>query len=130
MKILDSDLLIGFLRGHPKAVEVFQTLGDDAFTTTLNAAELFEGAAGASRPDEALSKVDQLLSRLRLLPFGPRAARAFGVIRREHKRRGAMVAVMDTLIGSIAAAEGASIVTRNVKDFGSFPGVRVETWAD
>lgn len=105
-----------------------ETVGDDAFTTALNAGELYEGAAGATRPEEALAKVEQLLSTLRILPFGPRAARVFGALRREGKRRGATAPLMDTLIGSIAAAEGATIVTRNVKDFASLPGVELETW--
>lgn len=36
----------------------------------------------------------------------------------------------DLLIASIALAERALLVTRNLKDFKQIPGLHVENWAD
>lgn len=43
-------------------------------------------------------------------------------------RHGSRVAAMDTLIAAGALAEGAPLLTRNVKDFARIPGLRVETY--
>lgn len=43
MVVLDSDLLIGVLRGNKDAVNAFSTV-DDKRTTVINIAEIFRGA--------------------------------------------------------------------------------------
>jgi tRNA(fMet)-specific endonuclease VapC len=35
---------------------------------------------------------------------------------------------LDRLIAAHALAVGATVVTNNVRDFGAYPGVRIEDW--
>jgi len=37
---------------------------------------------------------------------------------------------MDTLIAAQAQRLGATVVTRNVREFGRVPGLKVENWQD
>lgn len=127
MKILDTDLLIAVLRGDPAAGRRLRETIAEAATTALNAAELYEGVAG-SESAARRQAVDLLLAQLPLVPFGPRHARAYGPLSLRRRRSGLPGGVIDQLIASIAAAEGASVITRNVKDFEGHEGVRVESW--
>lgn len=128
MKIADTDFLVGVLRGHRKASDLFRGWLEEIATTTLNAAELHEGAAASERREEATMAVERLLASLPLIPFGPRHARAYGPLARGRKKLGLPGGPMDLLIASIAVVEGATIVTRNVADFEGHQGLRVESW--
>jgi tRNA(fMet)-specific endonuclease VapC len=59
-----------------------------------------------------------------VLPFDAAAATVFDSLRTQRLR----VATMDLRIASIALAQGLTLVTRNVGDFGQVPGLRIEDW--
>lgn len=128
MNIFDTDVLVAALRGQSDAIDVIVAAGGDGLTTTLNAAELLEGAALAQRPEAEQIRVETFLARLRLLPFGPRAARTYGSLAAAVRTEGTHPGLMDTLVASIALAEGATIVTRNRKHFDRIPGLKVQSW--
>ncbi|MNF14030.1 tRNA(fMet)-specific endonuclease VapC [compost metagenome] len=61
-----------------------------------------------------------------MLPLNAEAARAYGPIRAAtHERK---ADVMDKLIAAHAIAEDLTVVTRNVRDFATYPGLRIEDW--
>lgn len=128
MKVFDSDLLVAALRRDPDARRAVLAAGEDGTTTVLNAAELLEGAALAQRSDAERDAVESFLSQLKLLPFGPRAARVYGPVAADLWRRGAYPGLMDVLVGSIVMAEEAVLVTRNRKHFEKIPGLHIEPW--
>lgn len=128
MKLLDTDVLIAALRGDPDARRTILTAGAEGTTTTLNAAELLEGAALAHRPEVERLAVERFLRQLRLVPFGPRAARAYGPLSAELWKKGTYPGLMDVLVASVASTEGATIVTRNRKHFAAIPDLPIEEW--
>lgn len=56
------------------------------------------------------------------------AAAEFDRLRREKALK--KIGRTDLLIASIALAQGATLVTRNVRHFGQVPRLHVENWAD
>ena len=44
--------------------------------------------------------------------------------------RGVGIGPMDTLIAAQALRLGATVITRNVREFGRVPGLKVENWQD
>jgi len=60
-----------------------------------------------------------------LLPFDSEAAAIFVRLRKLRIRIG----TMDLKIASIALAQRATVITRNVRDFTQVPGLRVEDWS-
>ena len=57
--------------------------------------------------------------------FDERAADKFGQLR----RAGIRIGTMDLKIAAIALAEGATVLSRNLTDFGKVPGLSVEDWS-
>jgi tRNA(fMet)-specific endonuclease VapC len=128
LKIFDTDLLIAWLRGKSDARSFFQANESERATTTLNLAELFEGAALSRDPPGSLRAIEQLAATMPVVPFGPRHARAFGALNAARRKSRKPGGVIDILTASIAKAEGASLVTRNVKDYEGHDGIHIEKW--
>ena len=65
-----------------------------------------------------------------MLPFDEAAARRYGEVRAELERRGTPLGDGDLRIGSIALAQGLTLVTGNVRHFWRIPGLMVENWLE
>jgi len=72
--------------------------------------------------------VAQFTARLDVLPFSPKAAVHYGQLRAQLKRAGRLADPLDMLIGAHARSEGLILVTNNIREFASMPGLRVENW--
>jgi tRNA(fMet)-specific endonuclease VapC len=68
----------------------------------------------------------EALAKFSLLDFDEAAANCFLEIQKQCPRVGAM----DLKIAAISIGHGATVLTRNVSDFDSVRGLRVENWLD
>lgn len=127
MILLDSDVLIALIRRDRKAVDRLReadALGENLATTSLNVAEVLRGEEpGSERADNAAAILQGLVE----LPCGPRAARRFALLMRELDRAGRSISVIDGLVASIALEEGATLWSRNAREFNRVPGLRFES---
>ena len=57
--LLDTDVLIDFLRGHPEAIQLLETSDHEFWISAVNVAELYVGVRGKER--EVLDKLIGLL---------------------------------------------------------------------
>jgi predicted nucleic acid-binding protein len=132
MACLDTTFLADWIRGKADAAQkmlVFRKSGELIATTIINVVELYEGAWIHKRVSEKVAEIDKLIHELIILDLSPMAAREFGRLKAELRRRGETIADWDLLIGSIALAYGENrIVTRNVKDFEKIPGIEVVSY--
>ena len=71
------------------------------------------------------SVLDQLLD---VLPYDRAAALWHALERARLSQQGLTPPHVDGQIAAIAAVNGLTLVTRNVSDFGSFSGLKVESW--
>jgi hypothetical protein len=113
--VLDTSVLIEFLRGRPGAAEFVEGLSATTCVSAITVVELFAGAAS----DEACSRLDGLLSAFDVVPLTPKIARDAGLIRRAHG-----TAVPDAVIAATAAHLGAELLTFNPRHFRMLEGVR------
>lgn len=70
---------------------------------------------------------EEFLTRLRELPFDERAGEHFERLRRDKKAKKA--GRKDLLIGCIALAHNAAVVTRNRRHFNLIPGLTIVDWS-
>ena len=127
--VLDTDLLIAFLRGDGRAsgfVEEVWSRGDEPVTTVVNLYELYSGALlRGERHVRAVRELEQLLP---VLVLDARAARLAAEVGTGLRRRGEMVEIRDLLIASIALVTGCSVATCNVRHFRRVEALAVEKW--
>lgn len=128
---LDSSYLIDLLRetarGRPgPAIDFIESLdASEVLGVSVHVVcELRAGAELARRPLDEHEGLDQLLSGLLVAYPDERFAPAYGRLLVVTRGR-TPVAAMDLLIATAATLEDAPLVTRNVKDFGRIPGLRV-----
>jgi toxin FitB len=80
-------------------------------------AERFLLRTGSSKYVDRIREIIDVEFVDRVLPFDLLAARVYGRIRAVRDQRGHNVKDMDTMIAAICLAHGATLATRNVKDF-------------
>lgn len=126
MLILDTNVVSELLRPEPDAAVwawmVIQTPAT-LHTTSITLAEILYGLAllpeGARRFAfmEAAGKTFAEQFPGRILAFDQDAAAAYAAIRSGRRAIGRPVSPIDAQIAAIARAHGATVATRNVKDF-------------
>jgi tRNA(fMet)-specific endonuclease VapC len=93
-------------------------------------AELFYGAqhSSAGMQPGNLALIARLQHRFVSLPFDDRAAAEYGKVRAHLARQGTPIGPNDLMIGSIALANGLTVVTHNTGEFSRVPGLALEDW--
>jgi predicted nucleic acid-binding protein len=122
--LLDSTVLIDFLRGRPaiKRVAALRDAGDVPATTGINVDEIVRGLRPGEEP-----AARSLFEGLVVLPIGRRVGWRGGEWRREFAARGITLYQADCLIAGAAWVHKAVLVTGNPKDF-PMNDVTVEHW--
>lgn len=93
------------------------------YTSSLNLAEIHRGLMrlphGKKRQtlEKNFVEFSQKAFRGRILDFDSTAAKIYGKIASQCEATGANIDVLDLMIAAVAETHGASIATRNVKDF-------------
>lgn len=124
MVLLDSTVLIDYLRGRPAAdrVDALFEAGETVSTTAINVEEIVRGL----RPDEHVA-AQALFAGLVVLPIGTEEAWLAGSWRRAASVLGRTLAQADCLIAAASVTAGARIATGNPADF-ALTDTDVEHW--
>lgn len=124
LHLLDSTVLIDFLRGRPavRRVQLLRAAGDVPATTAINVEEIVRGL----RADEHIA-AQSLFAGLVIVPITDVEGWQAGRWRREFGALGVTLWQADCLIAAAAASAAAVLATGNPKDF-PMAGVAVQHW--
>ena len=128
--IIDTDILIDFLRNQKEAVAFVTQLEEKKTllsTTAVNAFELYYGAHKSKQSAQTLQATKKVLDRLVLLSLTPRSAQRAGHIYAELELEGQPIGLRDTFIAAIALTRKCSVATRNTEHFKKVKGLTVIT---
>ena len=128
--MLDTDVCITLIRQRsPDLLRRLQRhqVGEVG-VSAITIAELFCGVEKSGHASRNRAALEQFLMPLQLADFGLAAAARYGTVRADLDRRGQPIGAMDTLIATHALSLGATVVTRNRRDFGRVTGLSVEDW--
>lgn len=129
MYVLDTNTLSYYFRGEGRVAERLSSVSPS--DVAIPSIVLFEIESGIARSPEATkrrSQLDSALSAVEVLPFGRNEARTAAKVRADLEARGKPIGPYDVLIAGTALAHGATLVTRNVREFRRVPGLTVENW--
>jgi predicted nucleic acid-binding protein len=117
--LIDTDVMVDFLRGHPKAVALVKKHSSRIILSSIVAAELYAGVRG----DEELDTLDNLVALFRVVPISLSLARAGGLHKRDYvKSHGGGLA--DAIIAATTEAEDAELKTLNSKHYPMIKGLK------
>ncbi len=139
MIILDTNVLSETLRSapNPRVIEWFRAQRRAAlFTTTITRAEILYGLgllADGSRKQGLAAAIQAIFDEDfagRLLSFDSDAADLYATIAVSRKGAGKQISQFDAMIAAVARSAGATLATRNVKDFVDCGITVIDPWAD
>ena len=131
MVVLDTDILIGFLRNNKEAVsKISELLAKHVilFTTSINTAELYFGAYLSEKTKENLETIEKLIKTINIIPFELNHSKIYGEIRSDLQKKGEIINELDIFIATIAIEKDLPIITRNTKHFDRIMKLTVDTW--
>jgi len=123
--VLDTNIVSAIMTAGrvPNPVEDWlQTVSDELCTTAVTQSEILAGIAmlpDGRRKRTLAATANVLFTALgdRVLPYLPQHAPHYAQVVAAHTRAGHHVGAMDALIAAVARAHGATVATRNTKDF-------------
>jgi predicted nucleic acid-binding protein len=117
--LLDTDVLVDFLRGHSKAVAFVNAHSARIILSSIVVAELYAGVKG----DAEQAALEDFVSLFRVVPVSAEIAKSGGLYKRDYgKSHG--VGLADAILAATAEAENAELKTFNRKHYPMLKGLR------
>jgi hypothetical protein len=117
--LLDTDVLVDFLRDNNKAVTFIGTHSARIILSSIVVAELYAGVKGNSEQ----AALDDFVSLFRVVPVSVEIAKAGGLYKRDYgKSHG--VGLADAILAATAEAEDAELKTLDRKHYLMLKGLR------
>ncbi len=117
--LIDTDVLVDYLRGLPKAVALVQKNSMRIILPSIVVAELYAGVRG----EEELAALDRFVGLFRIVPISTELARAGGLYSRDYAKLHG-VGLADAIIAATADAEAADLITLNTKHYPMYPSLQ------
>jgi predicted nucleic acid-binding protein len=110
--LVDSDVLIDYLRGLPKAVAWLEGRQEALLVSAVTVGELYAGV----RDGKERAALDAFVSAFEVVPLDQAIAEKGGLMRRDYGQRHG-TGLADAFIAATAELQDATIVTLNRKHF-------------
>jgi hypothetical protein len=117
--LLDTDVLVDFLRGHSKALAFVNAQSDRIILSSIVVAELYAGVKG----DAEQVALEDFISLFRVIPVDAKIAKTGGLYKRDYAKSHG-VGLADAILAATAEAENAELKTLNTKHYPMLKGLR------
>ena len=125
----DTNALSAYLRGDSH--ELIARMQQEFLQLRLSVVVVAEREFGFVHGAVAAKQRPKFEALLKLIPIDPLTledASHYAKIRSALEKKGLGIGPMDTLIAAQAVRLGATLVTRNTREFSRVPGLKVENW--
>lgn len=113
--LLDTSVIIDYLRGKQQTVDFINVLFRGGFPLgccAINITEVYAGMVERER-----SATEEFLESLEYYPIQRSTAKIAGDYKREHAKRGIVLATTDVTIAAVAGEYNLTLITGNPKDY-------------
>jgi len=129
MFLLDTNTLIYYFKGQGQVAErLLATPPDQVAVSTVSLYELETGLRKSAHSRQRRKQLDALVSAARVWVLDQASAAAAADVRAALESKGQPIGPLDTLIAGIALAHGATLVTRNLREFSRVQRLAVTDW--
>jgi predicted nucleic acid-binding protein len=118
--LLDTDVIIDYLRGLPAAVEFLESCEDLLMISSMTVAELFAGV----REGEERQVLDMFTRAFEIVPVDEEIARRGGLYRRDYQASH-NTGLADGIIAATAERQKAQFVTLNASHYPMLANVKI-----
>jgi len=115
MLLADTDVLIDFLRGNDKAVELVRENSENILVSPITVTELYAGA----RNEKERNELDSFLGLFQIIAIDSEIAKTAGLMKREYLKSHNL-GMADCLIAASTIASNAKLKTLNIRHFPMF----------
>jgi len=112
--LIDSDIIIWFLRGKKETVSLLEKLGKTG-VPACSPISIIEVRLGMKKGEE--KKTFEFLNSLEIYPIDREIANLAGEYIREYKKKGIPVEIPDAIIGATCVLHNLTLVTYNIKHY-------------
>ena len=116
--LLDTDVLVDFLRGYSQGVLFVNAHADRIILSSIVVAELYAGVRG----DDEQTALDQFVSLFRIVPVTTEIAKIGGLYKRQYGGSHG-VGLADAIIAASTKVENATLKTLNLKHYPMLEGL-------
>jgi predicted nucleic acid-binding protein len=131
--VFDTNVLSEPMRPAPHpAVLAWMAEQEDVAITAVSVGELMTGARmlpHGARRERLLASIETILTGQDVLAYDEHAAHLYAWMRAERRATGRPLTVEDGMIAAITASHGATLATRNTRDFDGLGIDLVDPWA-
>ena len=120
--LIDTNILIDHLRGDPAANQLLRDVESGRVRATLSVITECELLAASALTPRDERQIRELLDLLPRVAVTSRIARHAAQLRRRSS-----ITVPDALIAATALLSNATLLTRNIKDFRSVRGLKIQS---
>ena len=125
--LIDSDILIYFLKGKQEVVEKLSQIPiDDLYISRINYTELIYGAFNSTKINQNLKVIEPFLESFTVLEFTKSSSLIFAKEKARLKKNGNIIADMDLMIASIAIENDCTLISNNMKHFDRVRNLELE----
>jgi predicted nucleic acid-binding protein len=117
--LVDTDVLVDFLRGQPQAVAYLKAQSAHVILSAVVVAELYAGVKDGAE----LQRLDQFLAIFSVAPVTAEVARAAGLYKRDYYGSH-RIGLADAIVAATAETQQADLKTLNTKHFPMFAGLQ------
>jgi hypothetical protein len=117
--LVDTDVLIDFLRGHHEAVKYVKRHSKRIVLSAISVAEVYAGVKGIKE----LKELDEFVELFPVLPVTPDIAKMGGLYKRDFQKSH-NVGLADAVIAATARTHKAKLKTLNIKHFRMFKDLK------
>lgn len=129
MYLIDTDIMVFFLRGEKGVVEKFRhNQSSPKAVSVITWGELLYGAKKSNNPDAKVAKLRRVAESIPLLDVSRSVMETFAELKSKLDTKGTGVDDFDLLIGSTALTHNLVVVTNNERHFEKIPGLEIENW--
>jgi tRNA(fMet)-specific endonuclease VapC len=128
--MLDSNICIYIIKKKPENVlaQLKKHKDDGLFISAITLAELEFGIENSLYKERNSIALMEFLIIINVKYFDEKAAKEYGIIRKDLKNRNGILGPSDMLIGAHAKSLNMILVTNNVKEFERIEDLKIENW--